>query len=139
MLGYVMDTSAWIEYFRGSPEGEQVKEYLFPEPTEIAPTITSTLVITEMRSAYIRDGKEDKFFEDLETIRWLGKIDDMIEESLAIIAGKRHAGTHTRQNQISYVDCIIWTLAEERNMKVLSTDKHFKDCLHAIYIKKEGK
>ena len=137
-MGYVMDTSAWIEFFRGSLEGEQIKEYLFPEPMEIEPTITPTLVITEMRSAYVRDGKEDQFFEDIEEIRGLGKIYDLLEESLSILAGEKHARTHSRQNQISYVDCILWTIAEALDMKVLSTDKHFKSCPCAIYIQKEG-
>jgi predicted nucleic acid-binding protein len=132
-----MDTSAWIEFFRGSLEGEQIKEYLFPEPMEIEPTITPTLVITEMRSAYVRDDKEDQFFDDLEEIRRFGRIYDLLEEPLSIVAGEKHARMHNRQNQISYVDCILWTIAEVLDMNVLSTDKHFKDCPQAIYIKKE--
>jgi len=138
VAGYVMDTSAWIEFFRGSPEGEQIKGFLFPEPIEIAPTITPTLVITEMRSAYIRDGKEDQFFDDFEEVRSFSRIYDTLEESVSIAAGTKHARTHNRQNQISYVDCILWTIAEALDMKVLSTDRHFKDCPHAIYIKREG-
>lgn len=132
-----MDTSAWIEFFRGTQEGEQIKDFLLPEPTEISPTITPTLVITEMRSAYVRDGKEDQFFEDLEEIRNLGNIYNILEESISIFAGEKHAKTHNRQNQISYVDCILWAIAETFEMKVLSTDRHFKDCPHAIYIQKE--
>jgi predicted nucleic acid-binding protein len=138
VVGYVMDTSAWIEFFRGSSEGKKVTEYLFPEPTEIAPSITSTLVITEMRSVYIRDGKENKFTEDLERIRALSQIDDKINEKRAITAGTRHGNDHTKENNISYVDCILWTLAEELDMKVLSTDPHFKDCPHAVFIRKRG-
>ena len=133
-----MDTSAWIEYFRGSLEGEKVKEYIFPEPTEILPLITSTIVITEMRSKYIREEKQDVFFEDLERIRGLSTIEDEILEENAILAGTKHGKTHTNKNNISYVDCILWTLAEKRNMKVLSIDKHFKDCPNAIYIQKEN-
>lgn len=135
MAGYVMDTSAWIEFFRGSHEGEQIKEFLFPEPMEIKPTITPTLVITELRSVYMREDREDQFFEDLEEIRSLGGIYDILEESLSIKAGTKHARTHCRQNQISYVDCILWMIAESLDMKVLSTDKHFKDCSRATYIK----
>lgn len=137
MVGYIMDTSAWIEFFRGSPEGKKVAKYLFPEPTEIAPLITSTLVITEMQSIYIRNEKEDKFPEDLERIQFLSRIEDRINEKNARNAGTKHAENHKKDIRISYVDCILWTLAEERNMKILSTDKHFEDCPQAIYIKKE--
>jgi len=133
-----MDTSAWIEYFRGSQEGEQIKDYLFPEPTEIAHTVTPTLVLTEMRSAYIRNGKEEQFSDDLVKIHMFSKIEDVLEETLSINAGTKHGKTHSRQNQISYVDSILWEIAKASDMKVLSTDKHFEDCHHAIYIKKEG-
>ncbi len=137
MIGYVMDTSAWIEFFRGSPEGKKVTEYIFPELTEIAPLITSTLVLTEMHSVYVRNGNGDKFAEDLEQIKLLSRLEDIINERNAINAGIKHAINRTKENQISYVDCILWELAEERNMRILSMDKHFKDCPQAVYIKKE--
>ena len=143
MVGYIMDTSAWIEVFRGSKEGEQIKEYLFPEPTDIGPPetvpiITPTLVLVEMRSAYVREGMDDQFFEDLQKIRKVSRIYETLEEALSIDAGTNHGNIHNSKNQISYVDCILWSIAESLNMKIISTDKHFKDCPHAIYIKKEG-
>jgi len=134
MTGYVMDTSAWIEVFRGSEKGKKITEYIFPELIEIASLITPSIVITEMKSIYIRSGEGDKFEYDLEKIRNLSEIEDKIKEHCAIIAGKIHGENHSRRIQISYVDCILWTLAREWNMKVLSTDKHFKECPQAIYI-----
>lgn len=86
-----MDTSAWIEFFRGSLEGKKVAEYLFPEPTEIAPSITSTLVLTELRSVYIRNEKETELSEDIGRIRSLSRIEDKINEKNARIAGTKHA------------------------------------------------
>jgi predicted nucleic acid-binding protein len=137
VTGYIMDTSAWIEFFRGSLEGKKVAEYLFPEPTEIAPSITSTLVLTELRSVYIRNEKETELSRDISRIRILSRIEDKINEKNARIAGTKHAENHMEGVRISYVDCILWALAEEKNMKVLSTDTHFEDCPHAIYIRKE--
>jgi predicted nucleic acid-binding protein len=134
-----MDTSAWVEFFRGSLEGKKVAEYLFPDPHEIATLITPTLVITELKSVYIRSGKGDEFAQDLERIRGLSKIEDRIDEKSAIIAGTKHGNNHAKDNRISYVDCILWTLAEGGNMKVLSIDTHFENCPFAIYIEKEEK
>jgi len=139
LVGYVIDTSAWIEVFRGSPEGSQIAEHIFPEPLEIASVLTPTVVLSELRSTYIRDGKETQFFEDLEQIRSIGKIYQELDESITINAGTKHGRTHNGQNDISHIDCILWAIAEKMDMKVLSTDKHFKDCPHAIYIQKEGK
>ncbi|MGC1122901.1 MAG: PIN domain-containing protein [Candidatus Methanofastidiosia archaeon] len=138
MEGYIMDTSAWIEFFRGSPEGKKVAEYLFPELTEIAPSVTPTLVITEMQSVYIRNGEGDKFSEDVEKIQRLSEIEERINQKIAINAGMKHGNIHNKENRISYVDCILWTLAEERNMKVISTDEHFRKCENAVYIEKGG-
>jgi len=139
MVRYVMDTSAWVEFFRGSPEGKKVTEYLFPDPDETAILVTPTLVITELKSVYIRGGKGNEFTQDLERIRGLSKIEDRIDEKSAILAGTKHGNNHNKENRISYVDCILWTLAEEGNMKVLSTDLHFKSCPHAVYIEKGDK
>lgn len=137
MEGYVMDTSAWIEFFRGSPEGKKVAEYLFPELTEIALLLTPTLVIAEMQRVYIRNGEGDKFAEDVEMIRRFSEIEERIDQKIAIDAGTKHGNAHSKENRISYVDCILWTIAEERNMKVISTDDHFRKCENAVYIEKK--
>lgn len=99
--------------------------------------ITPTLVIAEMHSAYIRNNQEKKFLEDLELIGILSVIENTISEKNAITAGFRHAKNRTKE--ISYVDCILWALAEERGMKVLSVDTHFRGCPQAVYVRKEGK
>lgn len=131
-----MDTSAWIELFRGSPEGVIVKKHI--SHRDSPPLLTISIVITEMRSAYFRDGKDEQFYEDFEKIKEIGTIEEKLEENLAIISGEKHATLHNRQNQVSYVDCILWSMAEKKNMRVITTDKHFEKCPNAIYIKKKG-
>ncbi|MDO9537923.1 MAG: PIN domain-containing protein [Thermoplasmata archaeon] len=138
MGGYVVDTSAWIEFFRGSVEGSLVAKHIFPEPSEMATILTPTIVISELRSTYIRDGKDSQFYEDLEKIRSIGIIFQELDESTSIDAGTKHRKSHTPQNQISQIDCILWAIAEKMDMKVLSTDKHFKDCPSAVFIPMGG-
>lgn len=145
MGGYVMDTTAWIEYFRASQTGEHVQEYIFPRITEegreSADIITPTIVVMELKSYYIRQDEEDKFYDDLAVIRELSSIKTVnIDEPLAIKVGEKHGHEHTTDTKIGYNDCILITLAEKMNRKVISTDKHFEGSPHTIYIKqvKEG-
>jgi len=138
-----MDTSAWVAVLQGSPEGEQVKEYLSPKITEngrdIVDIITPMIVIMEMKSVYIRQGKEDVFDEDLVTISLAGKLENTnIDIDIAINSGEKHGRLH-KDTRIGYNDCILLTLAEKKDMKVISTDEHYQGSDHAIYIKKEGK
>ena len=137
-----MDSSAWIEVFRGSQIGEDVKEYLFPKITgdghESADIITPTIVIMEIKSKYIREGKKEIFSEDLANIHRISRIETVnLDEPLAIKVGEKHGYEHAMDTRISYNDCILMRLAEKMNMKVISTDKHFEGSTHAIYIKKE--
>ncbi len=143
MVGYIMDTSAWIEVFRGSHAGEQVTEYLFPKinggGSEISDIITPTIVIMELKSKYIREGKENIFSDDLANIRRISRIEMVnIDEPLAIKSGGKHGHEHATDIRISYNDCILLSLAEKMNMKVISTDGHFEGSIHAIHIKEEG-
>lgn len=48
---YVVDSYAWIEYFRGSKSGEKAKEFI--EGGEAA---TATITLAELREKYLREG-----------------------------------------------------------------------------------
>ena len=98
--GFVMDTSAWIEYFRKSSVGRRVAEYVDSE--EIL--ITSTLVIAEMKRRYEQQGRRD-FDEHISFIRDISVVEPIVEEPIAILAGEirqREAISGT-----SLIDCIL--------------------------------
>jgi predicted nucleic acid-binding protein len=127
-MGLVIDTSAWIEFFRASQKGGEVKNQI----TMHNEILTPTIVLAEMRHSYVRDGlSDDDFRQDLMLIKKLSVIVDLDEET-AIAAGYKRATIGVRG--ISYQDCILIETAEKFSFKVISTDPHFKNIPNALYL-----
>ena len=49
---YVIDSYAWIEYFRGTHQGSKAREYI-----ENMDCVTSSITIAELSEKYKREGK----------------------------------------------------------------------------------
>ena len=129
-MGLVIDTSAWIEVFRASDVGEEVVEHIKMNDKILTPTI----VLAEMRNAYVRDGfSDEEFYQDLAVIRNLSEIVDLDEET-AVAAGYKRAVIGIRG--ISYQDCILIETADKHGFTVISADEHFEDIPIAIYLDK---
>ena len=137
-MGFMMDTSAWIEILRGSKTGEDILEHIQSNSIGIPELLTHSIVIAEMRRVYLRDGEGEKFFEDLEKIKNFFIITE-IDLDTAISAGEKYAKYHTKGHGISYIDCILWALSEKYNVKLISTDRHFKNCSQAVYFDKSNR
>lgn len=126
METYVVDTSGWIEYFRQSKVGEKIRQRLIE-----GEIITPTVVLGEFRKKYVDEKYDDaKFQEDYQVIRFMGEVVGLSSE-IAIRAGEMRATCGVRG--MSLVDCIVLTLAESKEGKAISTDKHFKGQKCAIY------
>lgn len=122
---YVMDTSGWIEFFRRSDVGENIRELVIE-----GEIITPTIVLGEFRKKYIEmDYEEEKFQEDYREVQFMGKIEDLTSD-VAIEAGEMRARCGV--SGISLVDCIILTLAKMMKGKAISTDRHFENQEYAI-------
>lgn len=125
--GLVMDTSAWIEYFRKSSIGRCVAKYVDSEET----LITSTLVIAEMKRRYEQQGRSD-FDEHISFIRDVSSVEPSIGEPIAILAGEirqREAVSGT-----SLIDCILVAMARIGNHKVITKDTQFKVFKEAVVL-----
>lgn len=133
MPGYIIDTSAWIEFFRGSLVGNEVLDYLISsDPIAKVPSI----ILGELRKKYIEMGYPDlDFFRDLDLIHRWCEVQD-IDEELSIRAGEIR-GTIGRP-RISLVDCIQLAMAERSKHLVVSTDGHFREDDRAVYLDPGG-
>lgn len=126
-----MDTSGWIEFFRKSEVGEEIRKLVIE-----GEIVTPTIVLGELRKKYIEEGYEDeKFQEDFRVIRFMGEIEDLSSE-VAIKAGELRATCGVKD--ISLVDCIILTLAKLKEGEAISTDRHFREQEHAVYFPVEA-
>ena len=130
-MGLVVDTSAWIEFFRASEVGEAVKDFIKVNDEILTPTI----VLAEINYVYVRDGVSyEDFCQDVIMIKKLSEILNL-DERTAIAAGYRRATIGIRR--ISYQDCILIEIADKYSFAVISTDDHFKSLPNAIYLRRE--
>jgi len=110
----LLDSFAWIEYFRGSKRGEKVRDYV--EGSE--PLYTPSICLTEIKSRYLRDGKDPttrlKLIVDRSFIIPL-------DSDIALLAAdvKHKHGLHT-------VDAVIYATAKRKNLILVTGDQHFK-------------
>jgi predicted nucleic acid-binding protein len=126
----LIDSSGWVEYFRGTPTGERVASYLGGPGV-----VTLTFVMAEMSYLLHRDLDDQKEIDaNLDRIRFLSRIEGFTEEE-AVLAGRIRADLERRGNRKgSYADCIQIAVARGRGAKVLSKDSIFKEVAEGIYI-----
>ena len=130
MRRYIVDASAWIDYFRGTSRGRRVRQLIRPpgKPVEI---FTPTVVLAEMQKHY---AKEDQpgFDQDMTNVQMISKQLPVLDCETAVRAGQLLA-RHDNKG-MGIVDCILLAVAESNHGKVLTLDSHFKGRREAIYI-----
>jgi predicted nucleic acid-binding protein len=124
----VIDSYAWIEYFKGSESGRRAEKYI-----ESGNCATPTIVLAELSDKYHREGW--KFWEeDLEFILSKTEIIDLTKE-IAIKAGETKKKMRRGHPNFGLADAIIFETAKSENASVLTGDEHFKGVENVIYIK----
>ena len=120
----LIDSWAWIEYFKGSESGKKAKKYI--EGKEKA--IISTINVAEVYRWILRFYNE-KIAEE--------KIDIMkercfvipVDEEIAIMAAKiKH------ERKFGLGDAIIYATARKENAHLLTGDSDFKNMENVIFI-----
>jgi len=116
---YVIDSYAWIEYFRGSPLGDKAKEYI-----ESGDAATATITLAELRAKYLREGWSF-FQEDLAFISSKTTIVPL-EKELAVEAGRLHHELRKTVKDWSFSDSIVLATARAAAAGVVTGDRHFQ-------------
>jgi len=124
---YVIDSYAWIEYFRGSKAGEKAKKLI--EGGEAA---TATITLAEIREKYAREGWP-YFDADLLFITSSTLLVNLTKD-VAVKAGETNAAMKAKVKGWGIADSIILATAQMANAKVLTGDKHFKGIKQTILI-----
>lgn len=124
---YVIDSFAWVEYFRGTEAGGKVRRYV-----EGDRAATSTVTLAELREKYLRERwtslEEDVAFIAGRTL--LAPVDRQI----ALLAGELN---HTRKKTVrdwGMVDSIILATARAASAEVVTGDTHFHGLPDAIML-----
>ena len=126
---YVLDSHAWIEYFRGTKAGEKVKEKI-----EGKNCITPTIVIAEIAD---KDGKENYpyFDSDMEFVETNSQIIGL-DANTARNSGKlKNAVRKQYRTNFGLADAIVLATARAANAVVVTGDYHFKKLKNVEFIR----
>lgn len=128
-IEYLLDTYAWIEYFRGSEEGEKVKGLIEQQIIH-----TSMISIAELSDKYHRENLIDEWRKRYEFI--ISK-SNLLPCSLKIMknSGFRKLQLRKKSQSIGLVDAIIIETAIQHNLIIVSGDQHFEKVDKVYFLK----
>jgi predicted nucleic acid-binding protein len=131
---YVIDSYAWIEYFKASKYGEVALKYI-----EGANSATPTIVVSELSSFLLKEieiGNETQEgrLKRLEFVRATSRIIDLDFE-IAAEAGKTDVNMKKKVKGWGLADSIVLCTARKAKGKVVTGDEHFRELEEAIFIK----
>lgn len=128
MNTFVVDSSAWIEYFTGTKHGKKAAEIIEDKKNDI---ITPVVVILELSNFF---NKNEINFEELYGIILKNSKIFYMNEENAKQTGKMHSQLKKNNKKISSSDCFILFVARSLNAKIVTKDLDFKGFKEAIFI-----
>ncbi len=131
---FIIDSYAWIEYFKASKMGETAKKYIESEQS-----ITPTIVVAEISLKLQKDivlGNEtcEGRLQRLEFIRSTSRIVDLDFET-AVEAGELNEKLKEQAKGWGLTDSIILCTARSLRGKVVTGDEHFRELADVVFIK----
>ena len=117
----VIDTYAWIEYFKGSVEGERAKKIIEGKESKL---FTPTIVVAELSDKYRRE----EIYEWVVRKKFIMLKTKILQLDIAVAddAGRLKQDMRKTHNDVGLADAIIAAHAESINASILTGDKHLK-------------
>jgi predicted nucleic acid-binding protein len=120
----LIDSSAWIEFFRGNKSYQFIKLLIYNDMA-----CTNDLILTELLPS-IRQRREAHLEELLNSItKYAVRIDWQELQDFQLLNFKHG------YNNIGITDLIITQNCLQNNLKILSEDKHFKEMAEYLPLK----
>jgi len=117
----ILDTYAWVEFFKASKKGERVKDILIKERC-----YTSVASLAEIVEWCLKNNISHKIEEYIIKIK-NGTIIIFLGDVISTLAGKLNYERKKISRDWGMVDSFILASANLNNLKILTGDKHFKD------------
>jgi len=124
---YVIDSYAWIEYFRGTDAGSHVRPYVESESAA-----TSALTIAELKEKYLRESWSS-FDEDSSFITARTALTP-VNAAIAVMAGEINHRREKIKSDWGMADSIVLTTARTASARVVTGDPHFEGLSDALLI-----
>jgi len=125
---YLIDSSAWVEYFAGTELGKKAMDII--EKEEIA---TCILSIAEISDKFNRE--KEKFDIFLSFIKNKSSILD-ITLSSCMESGKLKAERRKIKKEFGLIDAIIYLTAKENSCILVAKDDDFEGLKNVVVLKK---
>ena len=125
---FVIDASAWVEYFNGTDSGENVKEIVENHNNKI---YTNLITIAELSSYFKR--KNFDFREPKRIILGLSSI-FTIDLEFAQMAGEEHAKIKQEIKNISLADIFVYLTAKKLSATIVTGDNDFRGLKNVFMI-----
>lgn len=115
----LLDTSAWVEYFKGTAKGEIVKQYLKEENV-----YTSAITLAEITKWGVENNNDCVIIvSQIKT----NSIIILVEEEVLLNAGKLYVQLRKLKPKIGLIDTIIYASALLHDLTLISCDRDFSD------------
>lgn len=115
---YIIDSSAWIEFFLGGVNANRFWEYI--EKANSEHYFTPVIIIYEVFKKIYRDVNEEEAFKAIAYIKYSTKVIDLTDE-IAISSAENSV-----KEKLPMADAIIFTTAQKFNSILVTGDDHFK-------------
>lgn len=125
----LLDSYAWIEFFRGSDEGKKVQRVL----KDATVVYTAPVVLAEVYSRLYRKVGIDAANQCHKVIQDQCAL-IVTDEDIALHAGEIHATFKKKMPDFGMADAFVLASARDRSVKVLTGDPHFKDIEDAVML-----
>ncbi|MEK6981618.1 MAG: PIN domain-containing protein [Candidatus Micrarchaeota archaeon] len=116
----LLDTSAWIEYFKETELGLKVKKFIEEKPV----VYTCPITLAEISNWVYKNNEEP--FPYIFKIKEISKIIEL-DEDMLVNAGKIYyqERIQKKNEKIGMIDCIIYSCANFHGLKLLTKDGDF--------------
>ena len=116
----VVDTFAWIEYFRGSPAGLKAKNFIDGNFELFTPSI----VIAELSDKYRREHFSEKWEKERKAFIELKSTIILLDSGIADDSGKIKNEKRVFLKGFGLADAMVLASAKNINGKILTGDAH---------------
>src|SRR3990170_3855481 len=130
-MRYVIDSYAWLEYFMGTPAGDEARKILDSISDE---KLTATICVAEIYSKILRvEGSETAELRRA-FIKSRSAVVALTEE-IAVEAAKIDVEMKKKTTGWGLADSIVLSTARKKKAKILTGDEHFSGLKETRYIK----
>lgn len=127
-MNYLIDSSAWIEYFIGSNKGKRLKSILENEANSFT---TIEVCLAEIRNWTLKN--KQNFENILSTITSRSNI-GTIQTKEWIDAAEERFQKRKKIKNFGLVDALLLVKQKYSNAKIVTSDWHFKGIKNVYYI-----